>query len=414
MARTHRVVGGAAALMVVAVIASCTKSKELSTQVAVDPMFQTYASLGNSITSGFQSGGINDSTQMQSYAVLFAQQVNTRFALPLLSMPGCPPPVNNFLTQSRVGGGTSSTCALRANTTAFINNFAVPGAASIDPVNLTTINSNALTQFILGGQSQVFRASQLNPTFVSMWIGNNDALPAALSGLLQKTILPAGGGNPPDTLSPGLTDTITFVKNYKADLGALTALSSVKGGVLFGVVDVTNAALMFHSNILLLSPGAKAEFDAFAGQTTVVDASCASNVALISFQLAGAIRSGQHPPLIYCGPIPPAPPGNLAGVFVLDSVEVGIVQQTIAAYNRYIQAKADSIGWAYVDINPTLLQLKGTGDIPPFPYPVPDTAFGTYVSLDGIHPTLKAHQLIGNLMIDSVNAKYGKSIPAIP
>ena len=404
MLRTHRFVCGAA-LMVVALVAACTKSKEVSTQVAVNPLFQTYVALGNSLTAGFQSGGINDSTQRQGYAALFAQAANTRFALPLLNKPGCPPPVDNFLTQHRVGGGSATDCFLRANTAGFVNDLAVPGAATIDPVSLTTVNSNALTQFILGGQSQVFRASQLHPTFVSMWIGNNDALGAAASGLLTKTIIP---GNPPDTISLGLTDTIVFVKNYKADIGALTALSSVKGGVLFAVVDVTNAALMFHSNLLFTAY--KAEFDAFAGQVTAVDPSCMSNVALISFQMAGAIRAGQHPPAITCQPGLP----GLAGIFVLDSVEVGTVQQYVATYNRYIQAKADSIGWAYVDINPILVQLKASGAIPIFPYPVPDTAFGTYVSLDGIHPTIKAHTLIANEMIDSVNAKYGSSIPAIP
>jgi len=407
MARTHRFVRGAAALAAMALIASCTKSKELSTQVAVDPLFQSYASLGNSLTAGFQSGGINDSTQKQSYAVLFAAAANTRFAIPALNMPGCPPPVDNFFTQHRVGGGSATDCNLRniGSVTYAINNFAVPGAASIDPVTLTSNNSNALTQFILGGQSQAFRASQINPTFVSMWIGNNDALAAAASGMLTRVILP---GPPPDTLSPGLTDTITFVKNYKADLSALTGVSSVKGGVLFAVVDVTNAALLFHSNLLFI-PQVKAGFDAAAGQVTTVDPTCASNVALVSFQLAGAIAAGQHPPVVYCGPAP-----GLPGIFVLDSGEVVTVQQYVAAYNRYIQAKADSIGWAYVDINPILLQLKASGAIPPFPYPSPDTAFGSYISLDGIHPTLKAHTLIANTMIDSVNAKYGKSIPAIP
>ena len=39
----------------------------------VDPLFDRYVSMGNSITAGFQSGGINDSTQQQSYAVLLAQ-----------------------------------------------------------------------------------------------------------------------------------------------------------------------------------------------------------------------------------------------------------------------------------------------------------------------------------------------------
>jgi len=35
-------------------------------------MFQRYVAMGNSITAGFQSGGINDSTQRRSYAVLVA------------------------------------------------------------------------------------------------------------------------------------------------------------------------------------------------------------------------------------------------------------------------------------------------------------------------------------------------------
>src|ERR1051325_12237964 len=33
-------------------------------------MFVRYVSLGNSLTAGFQSGGINDSTQRQAYPVL--------------------------------------------------------------------------------------------------------------------------------------------------------------------------------------------------------------------------------------------------------------------------------------------------------------------------------------------------------
>src|SRR5919198_3137830 len=35
-------------------------------------MFVRYVSLGNSLTAGFQSGGINDSTQRQAYPVLVA------------------------------------------------------------------------------------------------------------------------------------------------------------------------------------------------------------------------------------------------------------------------------------------------------------------------------------------------------
>ena len=35
-------------------------------------MFKNYVALGNSITAGYQSAGINDSTQRQSYARLLA------------------------------------------------------------------------------------------------------------------------------------------------------------------------------------------------------------------------------------------------------------------------------------------------------------------------------------------------------
>ena len=40
-------------------------------------MFQRYVSMGNSITAGVQSGGINDSTQQQSYAALVAGKMGS-------------------------------------------------------------------------------------------------------------------------------------------------------------------------------------------------------------------------------------------------------------------------------------------------------------------------------------------------
>ena len=65
-------------------------------------MFERYVALGNSLTAGYQSGGITDSTQRESYAYLLAtQSMDTRFAYPAVAAPGCPPPVVNFQTQSR-------------------------------------------------------------------------------------------------------------------------------------------------------------------------------------------------------------------------------------------------------------------------------------------------------------------------
>src|SRR5438477_9432697 len=65
-------------------------------------MFQRYVSLGNSITAGFQAGGINDSTQKQSYAVkLSVAMEGDPFYRPSLTIPGCPPPIDTLFTDRK-------------------------------------------------------------------------------------------------------------------------------------------------------------------------------------------------------------------------------------------------------------------------------------------------------------------------
>src|SRR4051812_23548345 len=115
MSRTHAVVRGALLLGAAGAFAACNSDSRVFGPTPASPIFTSYVSLGNSITAGYQSGGINDSTQRQSYALLLARQMGTRFAYPALFGIGCPPPTNNLLTGARVGGATSTstTCQLR-------------------------------------------------------------------------------------------------------------------------------------------------------------------------------------------------------------------------------------------------------------------------------------------------------------
>jgi hypothetical protein len=403
---------GVVAVTLAAGVAACSDDSGAVQVKPVDPLFKSYVSIGNSITAGYQSAGINDSTQRQSYAVLFARQVNTGFRIPLLNKPGCPPPIANFDTQELVGGPDAPPCSLRATeaTPGPINNVAVPGATSLSPTGAVpgpdTLVENALTTFILGGETQVQRAAEAQPTFVSAWIGNNDVLNASLSG-----ILPATPG-----ISNGVTSIGTFTTNYKNLVKALRAIPSIKGGVLLGVVNTINVPILFRAALLNI-PQVKAAFDAAAGTTTTLDPTTCSpaTTSLINFQLAGAIRSGAHPPTIFCEALPPAfaPVGN---VYVLDAVEQAAVSDTVAAYNALIAAEADSLGFAYVDPNPALAALKAdTSQVPPFPnLAAPTAAFGQFFSLDGVHPAAAAHVLIANLVIDAVNSKYGTNIPHAP
>jgi hypothetical protein len=417
MASKHYLVGGAAALLAAAVITACSSSKDVTVEQAVDPMFQSYASLGNSVTAGYQSGGINDSTQRMSYPLIFATAANTRFAQPSLAMPGCAPPIDNFLTLHRVTPigyppSTSTSCYLRteSSVTGAINNVAVPGAASVDPTASVSLNQNALTTFILGGATQVQRAAQVNPTFVTMWIGNNDVLSNALSGCLTPT---------PSCSATGMTSVPNFITNYKNDVNGLRAIASLKGAAVFGVLDVTNLPTLFQAQ-LLHSPGGfsvdSAIFAAASGGPFVLDASCYNSTPgsapLINIAMAGAIAAGALPHVVICKKgVLPAPIGDL---YVLDSVEVPQVIAQVTAYNTYIHAKADSVGWIYIDPNPALAALRTANLVPAFPALSPTAPFGAYFSLDGIHPSGLTDTLIANILIDSVNVRYGTSVPNVP
>src|SRR5579864_6935959 len=142
-------------------------------------LLQRYVSMGNSVTAGFQSGGMNDSTQLQSYPVVFATQAKAPFFVPLLNKPGCPPPFVANFPPARLGGGSDTDCSLRnATPLPYVSDVAVPGVTSFGVESNTSPfgGTNALTQFILGGRTQVKAMMDAHPTFVSVWIGNNDVL----------------------------------------------------------------------------------------------------------------------------------------------------------------------------------------------------------------------------------------------
>src|SRR5437660_8018840 len=181
---TIRRISLAAGLVLAA--AGCSNDDLITTPVPPykgGAMFQRYVSLGNSITAGFQSGGINDSTQEQSYAVLLSRQMATPFFVPLMNKAGCPPPIVSVFSNppTHVGPPPPNGCALRktqAIPPPFINNVAVPGAEVMDGItNLDTAsNSNALTTLFLGGYTQTGMMKKVDPTFVTVWLGNNDVL----------------------------------------------------------------------------------------------------------------------------------------------------------------------------------------------------------------------------------------------
>lgn len=404
-----RVAAVAAAIVAV----SCTTTRDvLSPSFAgSNDIFSSYVALGNSITAGYQSSGINDSTQRQSYARLLATQMGTQYHYAALALPGCPSPVANFQTQARVqpSSGALQPCAFRIATsvTDVLNNVAVPGAVSFDPVAITSPASNALTTFILGGLTQVQRALIAQPTFASIWIGNNDVLGAGGSGILVPT--PALGQN------GVLSSLATFTASYEDIIKQLTDGAPAIEGVLIGIVQVGGIPLLSTGDTIFKASAAnRATMNAIAGTAVAVAADCAGSTALVNVpSLLGAVRAGQHPALISCTKNSPAAP--VGDIFVLDATEQATLAAIVTSYNTYISTKAAAIGFAYYDPNPLLATNRATNAIPRFPnFTSPTATFGSLISLDGVHPSAAAHRIIANELITVINAKYGTTLQPVP
>lgn len=391
-----------AALGAIVALAACNSDKDVlgpSTPPG-GAIFKSYVALGNSITAGFQSNGINDSTQRQSYARLLAGQMGTQYHYASLAGRGCTPPIANGLTGALVGNAPAGTCDLRAaaSVTDVLNNVAVPGARVLDPTSATSVASNALTTFILGGKTQVAKALDARPTFATIWIGNNDVLQPALSGLFQ----------------PIVSTQTQFQTAYDAMINQLLAGAPDLKGVLIGVAKAQYLPSFTTGALLFATPAAQGAMNAATGKTVVIDASCNGSTSLINVvSLIPAIRAGTHPALIACAKgIYPAPVGD---VYVLDPAEQATLNAAIDAYNNYIQTKATAINFGYFDPNTLFAAAKASGDIPPFPNFASTTAtYGPLISLDGVHPTAAAHKLIANSLIGVINAKYGTTLAPLP
>src|SRR5687768_16374742 len=211
MFRFRSIARSAVAVSLIGLAACDDDTQNVLGPVPSDPnaIFTRYVALGNSITAGYQSGGINDSLQKRSYAFFVAQQMGTSFLYPSLGGRGCAPPIASFTTQARVGpGSTAATCDLRTPTfTDLLDNVAVPGAlvADLTQAARTTTTPNVPSPHIhaslfLGGKSQVQKALDIRPSFATIWIGNNDVLLPAVSGFLV----------PVPTASLGVTSQANF------------------------------------------------------------------------------------------------------------------------------------------------------------------------------------------------------------
>ena len=394
----------AASLLSILALGACN-DESLSPPAPVSGMFARYVSLGNSLTAGYQSGGINDSTQRESYAVLLAEvfglRVDKDFHIPSMANPGCPPPLVNVFQQSTVDTLPPPGCAGRASDLlpAFINNVAVPGAKVIDPLtNIDTLGSvNPLTTFFLGGLTQVEAALRIAPTFASVWIGNNDVLGALLDT--------ANAGNPSLITSQG-----DFASRYAAMIDSLRTAPTLEGGVLIGVIQVVFAPYASTGSAWFATAAGIDSLTVLPNclEKVLIIGSSDSAEVLVPFAYGAPLFAQATDPV---NPVPTTL--DCAVPQVVSAFEASFMTSMVKGYNQTIAQIASNVGWAYLDPNPILENLlQDPMAIRSFPAfdptdPQHETApFGTALSRDGFHPSAGSHVLVMQTLLDAIDLTY--------
>jgi hypothetical protein len=377
-----------------------------------DPLFERYVAVGNSITAGFESEGINDSTQAHPYAVQFAARFNAPFAWARVRNPGCPAPLVGplALTTERVGGARATDCAGLHTTLPRLNHsLAVPGIRIAEALRQPADTGfppfdlflRLLFREIFGGRTLVQAMLNADPTLVSIWLGNNDVLSAATSGELAE-----------------MTPTEAFVESLDAIVTALARQTRVQDAILLGVSNPLHIPLLqpgLYYWMLAQDPAAHA----LIGAKPVSD-DCAPGT-LGSAHLVSARIVRASPAAISCADDAP---------FVITAAERTAITARVAEFNDAIRARAATNGWIYIDV-PAIQQerlsdttgmrlcqglLEATTNAErvqvmlatcPVPRPQPEDFFGTLFSFDGLHPSREAQRLIADRMEAAVRAKHG-------
>lgn len=424
--RSIALVAGAAAFA-----AGCVSGDKLVTSnVTVGtPLMERYVAMGNSITAGIQSGGMNDSTQHRTYVALLAKMAGVPFAIRSFGL-GCPALYTTPLNASgQLSASIPGGCDLSHALPTLVQNVAVPGENVAD---LTATGAQSglgpyingagpLNLFILGGLNEVQAMQAVQPTFVSLWAPNNDVLFAVNAG--DTTQMPTANA---------------YLASFNAAVAAIKAVPTLKGALLIGVVDVPRVAPIVQPGAFFFA-AYTANPQQFKGKP--VDVSCAPfNPAtgqpnpfagnLVSFHVVGDARV----PSIKCTPDAPYVTTTSVAGAAGGAPEINVFESRIALINGGVKAAAAANGWVYVDpnafadqpgapalANPTLFKkcqgLATAATLQQFQLAVATTCpgdpanyFGTMVSLDATHPSNAFHQAFASYLAAQINATYHTSI----
>src|SRR5690606_2988977 len=220
--------------------------------------FSTYVAVGNSLTSGFTDGALFAAAQQNSLPNILATQFSVvgggTFTQPLmadniggLTLGGTQiqEPRLYFDGAGPVRLPATPTTEVSTSLSGSFNNMGVPGALSYhllaqgygNVAGVPTGQANPYFARFASSASTSIIADALaqQPTFFTLWIGNNDVLGYATSGGVG--VDQTGNMNLADYASNDITDPMVFANVYNA---IVTQLSSNNAkGVVANIPDIT-------------------------------------------------------------------------------------------------------------------------------------------------------------------------------
>jgi lysophospholipase L1-like esterase len=419
-----------------------------------DADFSRYVAVGNSLTQGYQDGGVYKEGQENSYPSIIAKQMKLvdpnmdDFEQPEVYGNGSgymhleyingeievisPGDTNGTPTEEDgswanwgdalktikynnlgISGISLMQCVALNDDEKIINNGILGGfQISIPPFFEQTIPGNPFARFMdfgdnphpfLGGGTPIQYTDHIrmsNATFFTSWLGDNDVLGYATSGgiptEIDGTLLGLG------TVQYGnLSDPVAFRQKYDS---VLTAFSSIGAqGVCATIPDVT---VIPYFNTFTVA-GMKEDYgyanvwiEEGDGNGGVTQVRVATDADLILLTASDDIEAG----------LGGTETNPLTNDRVLDQGEKQACQARTIEFNNAIKASAAMFNYPVVDMHGFLEKIK-PGVIMEGIGISPEYIGGGAFSLDGVHLNPRGYAIAANEFIKVINEAYGSNIP---
>jgi hypothetical protein len=366
-------------------------------------LLERYVAVGTSISSGWRSDGISTDAQSEAWPVQLAALANRTMRVPDLTRGSCPAPILAPIALDRrldgkratASAGSASCRAAGVTTTALAADLALPGARTHDALATTPEmapgrHAGFYRLSLPPAVTQVDAMARQPPTFVSVELGANEVF-GVHSGVVisgHTLVSPREWAHDYDevlarvhavtdrALLIGLVDSLDRLPGFR------------RGDALWRERDVLR--LLFHVRV-------------------ASDCESSPNLLFVPLLVPRTIADGiarrwrgEPPATLGC-----ADAGGTDTDYVLNPRDEARVNEQLAWMNAFIRRRADSLGFAYVDLDEIYARPEGRDELSVLGLMLSPWPFGPFVSADGVHPSAAGSRLLAEAAADAIVARYG-------